>query len=115
MIYLAIPHAPFCIENDPFLVKVIQIDIIIFGTPDQRFYLEQVKRGLPVLIFFKIHSIFNFNRRTKCLFDHIQDEFNGHIQFEMASSYLYLSMAAWCEEKGLRGFGNWMRSSVPST
>ena len=39
----------------------------------------------------------------------IQNEFNRHIQFEMASSYLYLSMAAWCEEQGLRGFSNWMR------
>ena len=39
----------------------------------------------------------------------IERDFNQHIQFEMASSYLYLSMAAWCEEQGLRGFGNWMR------
>lgn len=39
----------------------------------------------------------------------IQREFNRHIQFEMASSYLYLSMAAWCDEQGLKGFSNWMR------
>ena len=42
----------------------------------------------------------------------IEREFNQHIQFEMASSYLYLSMAAWCEEQGLRGFGNWMRQQA---
>ena len=41
--------------------------------------------------------------------DAIQAEFNRHIQFEMASSHLYLSMAAWCETQGLPGFGNWMR------
>ena len=42
----------------------------------------------------------------------IQRDFNQHIQFEMASSYLYLSMAAWCEEQGLKGFGNWMRQQA---
>lgn len=39
----------------------------------------------------------------------IETEFNRHIQFEMTSSHLYLSMAAWCEAHGLPGFGNWMR------
>ena len=39
----------------------------------------------------------------------LQTEFNRHIQFEMASSHLYLSMAAWSERHGLPGFGNWMR------
>ena len=39
----------------------------------------------------------------------IESEFNRHIQFEMESSYIYLSMAAWCEEQGLKGFSNWMR------
>ncbi len=42
----------------------------------------------------------------------IQSDFNRHIQFEMASSHLYLSMAGWCEQKGLRGFGNWMRQQA---
>ena len=41
--------------------------------------------------------------------DSIEAEFNKHIQFEMVSSHLYLSMAAWCERHGLPGFGNWMR------
>ncbi len=39
----------------------------------------------------------------------VQSEFNRHIQFEMQSSHLYLSMAAWCESHGLPGFANWMR------
>lgn len=39
----------------------------------------------------------------------IQDEFNKHIAFELFSSHLYLSMAAWCENRGLTGFSNWMR------
>ena len=42
----------------------------------------------------------------------IQNEFNRHIQFEMASSYLYLSMAAWCDVQGLKGFSNWMRQQA---
>ncbi len=39
----------------------------------------------------------------------VQNEFNRHIQCEMQSSHLYLSMSAWCETKGLPGFANWMR------
>ncbi len=42
----------------------------------------------------------------------IEREFNTHIQFEMASSYLYLSMAAWCDGQGLKGFSNWMRQQA---
>lgn len=38
----------------------------------------------------------------------IQDEFNRHINKELYSSYLYLSMAAWCDAQGLRGFAHWM-------
>ncbi len=39
----------------------------------------------------------------------IERDFNVHIRFELQSSYLYLSMAAWCEGQGLRGFSHWMR------
>lgn len=42
----------------------------------------------------------------------VQSEFNRHINKELYSSYLYLSMAAWCESKGLRGFANWMREQA---
>jgi len=34
---------------------------------------------------------------------------NNQIQAEFHSSYLYLSMAAWCETKNFDGFANWMR------
>lgn len=39
----------------------------------------------------------------------MQDAFNSQIQAEMASAYLYLGMAAYCEEKNLKGFGHWLR------
>lgn len=35
--------------------------------------------------------------------------FNGQIQAEFQSAYLYLSMAAWFEEQNLGGFAHWMR------
>jgi ferritin len=34
---------------------------------------------------------------------------NKQINAELYSSYLYLSMAAYCESKGLPGFANWFR------
>ena len=34
---------------------------------------------------------------------------NKQINAEMYSSYLYLSMSAWFEDRSLSGFGNWMR------
>ena len=34
---------------------------------------------------------------------------NNHIQEEMYSSYLYLSMALFCHDLGLNGFAHWMR------
>ena len=46
------------------------------------------------------------------LSESIEREFNRHIQFEFASGYLYLSMAAWCDAKGLPGFANWMRQQA---
>jgi ferritin len=39
----------------------------------------------------------------------IQDALNGQLNAELASSYLYLSMAAHFEEKNFRGMGRWMR------
>jgi len=39
----------------------------------------------------------------------MQDAMNEQINKEMFSSYLYLSMAAYFEDKNLRGFANWMR------
>ncbi len=40
----------------------------------------------------------------------MQDAFNNQIQAEMASAYLYLSMAADCAGKNLKGFGHWLRA-----
>lgn len=39
----------------------------------------------------------------------VQDAFNKHINHEFYSSYLYLSMAAYCEFINLPGFAHWMR------
>ncbi|MBI9073041.1 MAG: ferritin [Melioribacteraceae bacterium] len=38
----------------------------------------------------------------------MEDELNKQINAEFYSSYLYLSMAAYFEEKNLAGFSNWM-------
>lgn len=39
----------------------------------------------------------------------LQDAINRHINAEMYSSYLYLSMATYCESIDLPGFAHWMR------
>ena len=39
----------------------------------------------------------------------MQDAMNDQINKELFSSFLYLSMAAYFEDKNLSGFGNWMR------
>ena len=39
----------------------------------------------------------------------MQDAINEQINKELFSSYLYLSMAAYFEDKNLTGFGHWMR------
>jgi ferritin len=38
----------------------------------------------------------------------MQDALNDQIREEMASAYIYLSMAAYCESISLPGFANWM-------
>jgi ferritin len=40
----------------------------------------------------------------------IQDALNEHMNQEFYASYLYLSMAAYCEEMNLPGFAHWMRT-----
>jgi ferritin len=32
---------------------------------------------------------------------------NEHMNKEMYSAYLYMSMSSWCEKQGLKGFANW--------
>lgn len=39
----------------------------------------------------------------------MEEALNKQINEEMFSAYLYLSMAAYFEEKGLKGFANWMK------
>ncbi len=43
------------------------------------------------------------------LSDAMVKSLNNQIREEYYSSYLYLSMAAACEDKNLKGFGHWMR------
>jgi ferritin len=40
----------------------------------------------------------------------MQDALNGQIKEELFSSYIYLSMAAYCESISLPGFAHWMRA-----
>jgi ferritin len=39
----------------------------------------------------------------------VESALNDQINAELYSSYLYLSMSAYCEAEGLSGFANWMR------
>ena len=39
----------------------------------------------------------------------IQNALNRHINEEFYSSYLYLSMSAYCESADLPGFAHWLR------
>ena len=39
----------------------------------------------------------------------MQDALNEHLNQEFFASYLYLSMAAFCDTINLPGFANWMR------
>ena len=42
----------------------------------------------------------------------VQDAFNTQIGEEMESAYLYLSMAAWFESRGLDGMAHWMKAQA---
>jgi ferritin len=44
------------------------------------------------------------------LSDKMLKALNKHLNEEMYSSYLYLSMAAYFEDKNLKGFAGWMRA-----
>ena len=39
----------------------------------------------------------------------MEEAFNGQINAEIYSGYLYLSMSAWAQTQGLAGFANWFR------
>jgi ferritin len=42
----------------------------------------------------------------------MQDALNEQIREELASAYIYLSMAAYCESISLGGFANWMQKQT---
>jgi len=42
----------------------------------------------------------------------IEDAINKQINWEIYSSYLYFSMAAYCESVNLKGFSSWMRTQA---
>lgn len=42
------------------------------------------------------------------LSDRMQEALNAQLNRELYSSYLYLAMAAWCEDQDLPGFANWL-------
>ncbi len=42
----------------------------------------------------------------------IEDAINEQINWELYSSYLYFSMAAYCESVNLKGFSSWMRTQA---
>lgn len=46
------------------------------------------------------------------LTEKMNDALNEQVKWELYSSYLYLSMSAWCAEKGLEGFAQWMRAQA---
>ncbi|HTP24911.1 MAG TPA: ferritin [Anaeromyxobacteraceae bacterium] len=39
----------------------------------------------------------------------IQEALCAHVEQEVYSAYLYLAMGAYCEAKGFKGFGHWLR------
>ena len=40
----------------------------------------------------------------------MQDALNAHLAEELASSYLYLAMSAYCESRNLPGFAHWLKT-----
>jgi ferritin len=40
----------------------------------------------------------------------MQDALNAHLAEELASSYLYLAMSAYCESRHLPGFAHWLKT-----
>src|SRR5512142_1439767 len=39
----------------------------------------------------------------------VEEVLNNQVNAELWSAYLYLSMSAWSESRGFKGFANWMR------
>ncbi len=55
------------------------------------------------------NQIININKFTAMkLKEKVESVLNKQINAEFWSAYLYLSMSAWFQEKGLKGFASWM-------
>ena len=52
------------------------------------------------------------NRGLKMLTAKVQGALNDQLNYELVSSYLYMSMAAYFESKNLPGMSNWMRIQI---
>lgn len=52
---------------------------------------------------------FQTNQEVVMISDKMLKSLNKHLNEELYSSYLYLSMAAYFEDKNLKGFSGWMR------
>lgn len=42
----------------------------------------------------------------------LEKAINDQVTKEFQAAYLYLAMAAWCEERNFDGFGNWMKAQA---
>jgi len=62
---------------------------------------------LVVIGFIKFNT-----RRWSMLTQEMEKALNEQVKWELYSAYLYLSMAAYFEDKGLTGFAHWMKAQT---
>ena len=51
-------------------------------------------------------------RKENAMNEKIETGINNQINMELSSSYLYLSMATWCEANNLRGAAHWLKTQA---
>ena len=56
-----------------------------------------------------IVTFMGYGKEKTMLTKKMEAELNEQVNKELYSSYLYLSMSAYCNETGFLGFANWMR------
>lgn len=61
------------------------------------------------IIFAENYCKISIKKEVKMLTKKMQDALNKHLNEEFFSSYMYLSMSAYFEEKNFKGFANWFR------
>ena len=76
----------------------LRVLIVEDSIDDTHLIVRQIQRGGYSVDFERVET-----KKT------MQDALNEQINKEFFSSYLYLSMAAYFEDKNLMGFGHWMR------